>query len=799
MDSLDLKNKSTAELKTLANRLRTRYDIFKTDKPFQQNEEMINEFLLIKAELKNRKENLLSRNTSLDIDARAFVRIAQIKLIPTTPTDHTFDDLAPVKPSGDDKGNPVVFDNIEPYFKSFIVTSPAIWIVGGVVEHPEEGTVGDIDILVNVPSQDELEKIIAFRIHRMFPPEMRDRLHIIFEKKGGLSPFTNNLELFRLKLERVPDAEIQEMMEDNWDPFAEIRLRTKGTEKAAKEANKAAKEDKITFGEFFLPQKPTRGYIPGQAQTLDYFISLWKDNQFPVYSSRKADGLHTEWHISKTGTAKVYTEDGVDETSSFPETIKKAKELTSGNDMIFLAEVEWWDGKQHYPREVAAGNVHKTEPNESGIIVNVYDCVYYDGDIHKKSYGERWALLKNINFPQKSEQPSPEYNWNLIPHIKNNDKEELKKETDRLSRLNGSEGNVAKQASAPYSLGGRRPASWIKYHNSTTFTAIVLNAIETKTKNVFNLEWGILPGKRSVKEELVRKIDGTEYIYGGKTFSTKKGKRKDRILIECETFNVIYDMQDSEYDISAWAPRMMGITDKAVQTIDQVERNAIEDRVFQAKLIDEDGKMHYLPGKSGEEISSKSEEWSDKKFWTGVYEGEDPEWTKKKSSNLTRYAISKYHPLGRVLEIGSAAGIDSFMLATAADSVVGIDIVDKVIKQAKENLKDQAKPIRDKITFEVGDAEKLKFDDNSFDFVFSLSVLHDTDIAKSLAEINRVLSSGGKAVIYAYVKGERKVSEKEFIDESNKYFIILDKSLKDATDSTGTKRAALIVELESKK
>lgn len=794
-----------AELKTLANRLRTEYELWKDKHPNQQNEEMINKFMLIKSELKKRGQVLLKKQTDLDLDSAALVEITKIKPIPFVPTEHRFEDkdtkdYAPVDTSGAKDGDAIKLDQVEPYFKSFVVANPMTWLVGGVITHKDDGTQGDVDVLITAPSREELEKVISFRIWRMIPEKLRKRLHLLCEERGGLSPFTDFLSLYRLVMERIPDAEIVKMEELDFDIEAEIVLRTKGTKKQAEEASKAAKEDKITFNEFFLPQKPTRGYVPGQTQTLEFFISLWKDEQFPVYSSRKADGINTEWHISKDGKVKVYTEDGTDETSSFPETIKEAAKLAPGHDIILLAEAEWWKGKQHFPREVAAGKTHKIHPDETGIIINVYDMVYYDEDIHKKPYEERWDLLQKLNFPQKSETPSTDHNWNLIPHIKNKNREELEKETKRLRAIIGSEGNVAKQASAGHDLTGRRKMSWIKYHNSSQFTTIILNPIETKTKGIYNLEYAILAGDRSIQEKVTRMIDGKKAVYVGKSFATKeKVLRGESVIIEAETVNIIYDMKKKAYDVTFWAPRYLGKTDKKPQTIDEVEDQAIKDRVFQAKLVDESGKIHYLPGASGEEISSKSEIWSDKKFWTGVYEGENPEWIKKKPSNLTRYAISKYKPLGRVLEIGSAAGIDSFLLATVADSVVGIDIVDEAVAQAKKNFKDQPKSIQDKVRFEVGDAEKLEFDDDSFDFVFSLSVLHDTDIIKSLAEINRVLSPKGNVVIYAYVKGERKISEKKFIDESEKYFTILDKSLKDTTDSTGAKRTALIIELESKK
>jgi len=86
----DLENKSVAELKALANRLRTEYKIFKDEHPLQQSEEIINQFLLIREELKKKKASLASKKSSLDADARALSSVAKIKPIPLLPTKMTF-------------------------------------------------------------------------------------------------------------------------------------------------------------------------------------------------------------------------------------------------------------------------------------------------------------------------------------------------------------------------------------------------------------------------------------------------------------------------------------------------------------------------------------------------------------------------------------------------------------------------------------------------------------------------------------------------------------------------------------
>jgi len=233
-----------------------------------------------------------------------------------------------------------------------------------------------------------------------------------------------------------------------------------------------------------------------------------------------------------------------------------------------------------------------------------------DLDLHEYPAAIRFKFLGLLGIKQKTtEVPKADLRLNLVEHFEDKDREELKKRTEWLEVQIGSEGNVVSAAARSYQLtSGKRPYQMLKYHVSTTFTAIVLDAIETKTKGVYNLEWAILAGNRPIREKDARIIGGKKAIFGGKTFATTKHPtRGSGILIECETFNVTYRQKEKAFDVSAWAPRFMGTTDKSPQTIDQIEAQAIRDRVFQAKIVDEQRKIHYLPGKSGEEIASKGE------------------------------------------------------------------------------------------------------------------------------------------------------------------------------------------------
>jgi len=194
---------------------------------------------------------------------------------------------------------------------------------------------------------------------------------------------------------------------------------------------------------------------------------------------------------------------------------------------------------------------------------------------------------------------------------------------------------------------------------------------------------------------------------------------------------------------------------------------------------------------------------AEKIFWNEIYKKDSAHWIDKTISNLTKYTCKKYGPFKNVLEVGCAAGVDTFYLAQyTSNQVIGIDIVLKAIELAKKNLAEQPEEIQKKVILEIGNVENLKYNNNYFDFVYSLSVLHSTDINKSFKEIRRVLTNDGKTVIYSYINEEehkRIYSEKDFIDVSSKYFKILNSSTKEvSSDAGGDKHTAFILELQAK-
>lgn len=109
--------------------------------------------------------------------------------------------------------------------------------------------------------------------------------------------------------------------------------------------------------------------------------------------------------------------------------------------------------------------------------------------------------------------------------------------------------------------------------------------------------------------------------------------------------------------------------------------------------------------------------------------------------------IAKQKPNGKLLEIGCSMGTDLIQLARQGMNVNGVDLTDEGIKLAKQRFELYEIPAN----LQVGDAENLPFDENTFDVVYSFGVLHHTpDTQKSINEVHRVLKNDGLAVIMLY-------------------------------------------------
>jgi ubiquinone/menaquinone biosynthesis C-methylase UbiE len=104
-------------------------------------------------------------------------------------------------------------------------------------------------------------------------------------------------------------------------------------------------------------------------------------------------------------------------------------------------------------------------------------------------------------------------------------------------------------------------------------------------------------------------------------------------------------------------------------------------------------------------------------------------------------------PDARALDVGAGPGYATLLVAKKhpAAHVTGIDFSPIQVKFAKQHLRKQPAPNCD---FMLGDALDLPFENESFDFVFSIaSIKHWPDARQGLSEIRRVLRPGCIALI----------------------------------------------------
>jgi len=101
----------------------------------------------------------------------------------------------------------------------------------------------------------------------------------------------------------------------------------------------------------------------------------------------------------------------------------------------------------------------------------------------------------------------------------------------------------------------------------------------------------------------------------------------------------------------------------------------------------------------------------------------------------------------RVLEVGVGAGTDHLRFARGGARLSGIDLTEAAIALTRRRLAMEGLGS----DLRVGDAEKLPFDDGSFDIVYSWGVIHHTpDVQRAAREIVRVLRPGGRFCVMVY-------------------------------------------------
>ncbi len=99
--------------------------------------------------------------------------------------------------------------------------------------------------------------------------------------------------------------------------------------------------------------------------------------------------------------------------------------------------------------------------------------------------------------------------------------------------------------------------------------------------------------------------------------------------------------------------------------------------------------------------------------------------TDKLEKYCIRKALSIASPIVSILEVPCGTGRITEMLLESDYRVMAVDISEKMMKHAKERNKKSRK----KVSFEIGDIEGLKYDENSFDLILTIRLLHHIPVA----------------------------------------------------------------------
>jgi SAM-dependent methyltransferase len=139
----------------------------------------------------------------------------------------------------------------------------------------------------------------------------------------------------------------------------------------------------------------------------------------------------------------------------------------------------------------------------------------------------------------------------------------------------------------------------------------------------------------------------------------------------------------------------------------------------------------------------------DRRICYGGYRYLEGRWEKVARAMVEHYGIK---PGDRILDVGCGKGflLYDFTKVVPDLDLHGIDISDYAIENSKQEIRNR---------LQVGNATSLPFSDGYFDFVFSITTLHNLhcyDLDKALREIERV----GKKDKYICVESYRNEHEK---------------------------------------
>lgn len=158
--------------------------------------------------------------------------------------------------------------------------------------------------------------------------------------------------------------------------------------------------------------------------------------------------------------------------------------------------------------------------------------------------------------------------------------------------------------------------------------------------------------------------------------------------------------------------------------------------------------------------------------WEKEYSEGTPHWAKDmEPSVFAKDFYKKLEEVGArtVLEVGCGNGRDSIFFAKKGLNVSAIDVSPSAVELAKSNIE------KAKVTVDLqeANAEGIPYPNGYFDGVFSLSVLHSSNLFRTIPEVYRVLKSKGRALIHIYGDAKRSGEQPDVTISVDDYIKLL--------------------------
>ena len=354
---------------------------------------------------------------------------------------------------------------------------------------------------------------------------------------------------------------------------------------AVEQANRSERANEVKPGEFVFQPRSIRSCFPEEKQTVERFVSMFtgRNDLFPVVVQKKIDGVRHQIH-RMGDDVRIFTEKGAKVDRRYPNICKAIRQLPV-EKLIIDVVIDNWIGRQHLPKETVLGYLDSYYDDDSGMVANVVDVLFFDKDIHKEPLAERIEYLSKLGIEQETEGvPKLKDKLNVVPMHKAEGVGQLERLARDLRSLPSSKGVIAKAISSSYSLSGKAK-DWIKFQNTSLIRATVYERLAVGNSWVYL--FGVKPGK----DEPVRMIE--KVVPVGETLPTRLFfDEGDTVLIE--TDSVTYERSPLGTRAVVWKPKVLSQWDGKQDTIDTMTDRARKNFVLKMRVIDKDGRSKYL-------------------------------------------------------------------------------------------------------------------------------------------------------------------------------------------------------------